>query len=212
MLTCVRWYVAYPLSLRHVEEMMQERGVFVDHSTVHRWAIKVLSVLAALFRKRKRPVGSSWRMDETYIKAAGKRKYLYRAVDRAGDTVDFLLTAKRDKAATRRFLERAINLHGVPEKITIDKSGANTAAIESVKTDACVDILMRQNKYLNNIVEQDHRGVKRVTQPMLGFKSFWSARILIAGIETMHMIRKGQMDCPAGSPASAANQFYSLAA
>ena len=191
---------------------MQERGVFVDHSTVHRWAMKILPVMAAVFRKRKRPVGTSWHMDETYIKIAGKWKYLYRAVDRAGDTVDYLLTAKRDKAAARRFLERAINLHGVPEKITVDKSGANTAAIESVKTDACVDILMRQNKYLNNIVEQDHRGVKRVTQPMFGFKSFWSARIVIAGIETMHMICKGQMDCPAGSTASAANQFYSFAA
>ena len=139
MLTCVRWYVAYPLSLRHIEEMMQERGVFVDHSTVHRWATKMLPVLAAVFRKRKRPVGSSWRMDETYIKVAGHWKYLYRAVDRAGDTVDFLLTAKRDKAAARRFLERAINLHDLPEKITIDKSGANTAAIESVKAEACVD-------------------------------------------------------------------------
>ena len=185
ILTCVRWYVAYPLSLRHVEEMMQEFGVFVDHSTVHRWAIKVLPVLAAVFRKRKRSVGSSGRMDETYIKAAGKWKYLYRAVDRADDTVDFLFTAKPDRAAALRFLECAINLHGVPEKITIDKSGANMAAIESVKTDACVDILMRQKKYLNNIVEQDHPGVKRVTQPMLGLKFFWSAQILIAGIETM---------------------------
>jgi transposase-like protein len=212
MLTCVRWYVAYPLSLRHIEEMMQERGVFVDHSTVHRWAIKVLPVMAAVFRRRKQPVGSSWRMDETYIKVAGQWKYLYRAVDRAGDTVDFLLTAKRDKAAARRFLERAINLHDVPEKITIDKSGANTSAIESVKTDACVDILMRQNKYLNNIIEQDHRAVKRVTQAMLGFKSFWSARILIAGIETMHMIRKGQLNCPNSTAMSAAQQFYSLAA
>ena len=211
MLTCVRWYIAYPLSLRHVEEMMQERGVFVDHSTVHRWALKVLPVMAAVFRRRKCPVGGSWRMDETYIKVVGQWKYLYRAVDRAGDTVDFLLTAKRDKAAVRRFLERAINLHGLPEKITIDKSGSNTSAIESVKADACVDILMRQNKYLNNIVEQDHRGVKRVTQPMLGFKSFWSARTLIAGIETMHMIKKGQMDCPKGSTMSAAQQFYSLA-
>ena len=211
MLTCVRWYVAYPLSLRHVEEMMQERGVFVDHSNVHRWAIKILPVMAAVFRRRKRPVGMSWRMDETYIKVGGQWKYLYRAVDRAGDTVDFLLTTKRDKAAARRFLERAINLHGLPEKITIDKSGANTAAIESVKADACVDILMRQNKYLNNIVEQDHRGVKRVTQPMLRFKSIWSARTLIAGIETMHMIKKGQMDCPKGSTMSAAQQFYSLA-
>ena len=123
-----------------------------------------------------------------------------------------MLTAKRDRAAVRRFLERAINLNDVPEKITIDKSGANTAAIESVKADACVDILMRQNKYLNNIVEQDHRAVRRITGPMLGFKSFWSARILIAGIETMHMIKKGQMNCPEGSPASAADEFYSLAA
>ena len=160
ILTCVPWYLTYPLSLRHVEEMMQERGVFVDHSTVHRRAIKVLPAMASVFRKRKRPVGSSWRMDETYIKLAGQWKYLYRAVERAGDTVDFLLTAKRDKAVARRFLERAINLHGVPEKVTIDKSGANTAAIESVKTDACVDILMRQTSYLNNIVEHDHRAVK----------------------------------------------------
>ena len=211
MLTCVRWYVAYPLSLRHVEEMMQERGVFVDHSTVHRWAIKILPVLAAVFRRRKRPVGLSWRVDETYIKVSGQWKYLYRAVDRDGDTVDFLLTAKRDLAAARRFLERAINLHDVPQKITIDKSGANTAAIESVKADACVDILMRQNKYLNNLVEQDHRAVKRVTGPMLGFKSLWSAQKLISGIETMHMIKKGQMDCPKGSTISAAQQFYSLA-
>ena len=211
MLTCVRWYVAYPLSLRHIEEMMRERGVFVDHATVHRWTIKMLPVLAAVFRRRKHPVGKSWRMDETYIKVASQWKYLYRVVDRAGDTVDFLLTAKRDMAAARRFLECAINLHDLPEKITIDKSGANIAAIESVKADACVDILMRQNTYLNNIVEQDHRAIKRITRPMLGFKSFSSARILIAGIETMHMIRKGQMDCPAGQTMSAAQQFYSLA-
>jgi len=147
-----------------------------------------------------------------YIKVAGQWKYLYRAVDKAGDTVDFLLTAKRDKAAARRYLERAINLHGLPKKIAIDKSGANTAAIRSVNEDACIDIELRQSKYLNNIVEQDHRAMKRVTDPMLGFKSFWSARIIIAGIETMHMIKNGQMDCPAGSTASAANQFYSLAA
>ena len=103
MLTCVRWYVAYPLSLRHIEEMMQERGVFVDHSTVHRWAMKVLPVLARIFRKRKRPVGASWRMNETYIKVAGQWKYFYRAVDSCGDTGDFLLTARRDKTAARRF-------------------------------------------------------------------------------------------------------------
>ena len=191
---------------------MQERGVFVDRVTVHRWAIKVLPVLAAVFRTRNRPVGRSWRLDETYIKVSGQWKYLYRAVDRDGDTFDFLLTAKRGLAAARRFLERAINLRDVPEKITIDKSGANTAAIESVKADACVDILTRQNRYLNNIGEQDHRAVKRVTRPMLGFNSFWSAGTIIAGIESMHMIRKGQLDWPSGQSESASNQFYSLAA
>ena len=211
MLVCVRWYAAYPLSLRHIEEMMAERGVFVDHATVHRWAIKMLPVLAAVLRRRKRAVGRSWRMDDTYIKVAGQWKYLYRAVDRNGDTIDFLLCAKRDCAAARRFLERAIDLHGVPEKITIDKSGANTAAIQSVLADSGADIEMRQSKYLNNIVEQDHRAIKRIVRPMLGFKSFGCARILIAGIETMHMIRKGQLDCPEGQASSAANQFYSLA-
>ena len=166
-----------------MKEMMQERGVFVDHFTVHGWAIRMLPVLASVFRRRTYPVGRSRRMDETYIKVAGQRKCLCRAVHRAGDTVDFLLTAKRDLAAVRRFLERALNLHDVPEKITIDKSGANTAAIESGKADACVDILMCPEKYLNNIVEQDHRGVKRVSQPMRGFKSFGSARFLITRID-----------------------------
>ena len=211
MLVCARWYAAYPLSLRYIEEMMHERGIFVDHATVHRWAMKILPVLALVFRRLKRPVGMSWRMDETHIKVAGQWKYLYRAVDKAGDTVDFLLTGKRDKAAARRYLERAINLHGLPEKVTIDKSGANTTAIHSVNADACVEIELRQSKYLNNIVEQDHRAVKRITDPMLGFKSLWSAQKLIAGIETMHMIKKGQLHCPDRQAMSAAEQFYSLA-
>ena len=199
MLLCVRWYTAYPLSLRNLDEMMAERGVLVDPATVHRWALRLLPVLSAVFRRRKLPVGLSWRVDETYVLVGGQWKYLYRAVDKSGDTVDFLLTAKRDLAAARRYLERAINLHGLPEKITIDKSGANTAAIKSVNDDACLDIELRQSKYLNNVVEQDHRAVKRITNPMLGFKSFWSAQKLISGIETMHMIKKGQMDCPDGS-------------
>ena len=211
MLVCVRWYVAYPLSLRHLEKMMAERGVAIDHSTIHRWAIKMLPVLAAVCRRRKRPVGRSWRMDETYVKVGGQWKYLYRAVDRDGDTIDFLLRAKRDHAAARAFFERAIDLHGVPEKITIDKSGSNTAAITSIQADSGLPIQMRQSKYLNNLVEQDHRAVKRITRPMLGFKSFRCARILIAGIETMHMIRKGQLGALKDLASSAANQFYSLA-
>jgi transposase-like protein len=211
MLLCARWYAAYPLSFRHLEEMMQERGVFVDHSTVHRWALKILPIMALTFRSRKRPVCTSWRMDETCIEVAGQWKYLYRAVDRSGDTVDFLLTAKRDLAAARRYLERAINLHELPDKLTIDKSGANTAAIRSVNADACLDSELRQSKYLNNMVEQDHRTVKHVTDPMLGFKSFWSAQILVAGIETMHMVKNGQLHCPTGRPKSTADHFYSLA-
>src|SRR5450631_2092152 len=170
MLMCVRWYVAYPLSLRHIEEMMAERGVFVDHATVHRWSIKILPVLAAVFRRRKRPVGMSWRMDETYIKVGGEWKYLYRAVDRAGATIDFLLRAHRDYGAARRFFERAIELHGVPRTITVDKSGANTAAIESIHADSGAEIELRRSKYLNNIVEQDHRAIKKIARPMMGFQ------------------------------------------
>jgi transposase-like protein len=125
--------------------------------------------------------------------------------------VDFLPTAKRDLATARRYLERAINLHGLPDKITIDKSGCNTAATRSVNDDACVDIELRQSKSLNNIIEQDHRAVKRITNPMLGFRSFWTAQKLIAGIETMHMVKKGQLRCPTGRTMSTADQFYSLA-
>ena len=211
MLVCVRWYAAYPLSLRQIEEMMAERGVAVDHATIHRWAIKMTPVLAAILRRRKRPVGTSWRMDETYIRVSGEWKYLYRAVDRAGQTIDFLLRAHRDLAAARSFLERAIDLHGVPEKITIDKSGANTAAIVGLRADSGVDIEMHQSKYLNNLIEQDHLAIKRVVRPMLGFKSFRCARAILSGIETMHMIKKGQLDAVKDRASSAADKFYSLA-
>ncbi len=114
MLLCVRWYVAYPLSLRNLEEVMSERGLLVDHSTVHRWALKLLPILGKLFRQRKRTVGRSWRMDETYIKINGQWRYLYRAVEENGDTVDFLLRAHRDKVAARRYFEKAIRNNGEP--------------------------------------------------------------------------------------------------
>ena len=211
MLVCVRWYAAYPLSLRNLEEMMAERGVFVDHATVHRWVLKILPVLAAVFRQRKLSVGLSWRVDETYVRVGGQWKYLYRAVDKLGQTVDFLLTARRDEAAARRFFERAIDLHGVPEKITLDKSGANKAAVLGLVADSGADIELRQSKYLNNIVEQDHRAIKRRVRPMMGFKAFASAVKIIAGIEVMHMIKKGQLRCPGGLAFSAADHFHSLA-
>ena len=205
----VRWYVAYPVNYRQLEEMMQERGVEVDHSSLNRWVLKYTPVLDKTFRQRKRAVGISWRLDETYIRVKGQWEYLYRAVDKAGRTVDFLLTAKRDRKAASRFLRKAIDQCGMPQKITIDKSGANTAAVESYNAEHDAGIELRQVKYLNNIVEQDHRAIKRMTRPLLGFKSFWSASITLAGIELMHMIRKGQLK---GSGQSRpAQQFYSLA-
>jgi len=215
MLTCVRWYLAYALSLRNLEEMMQERGVFVDHSTIHRWVIKLTPVLEDAFRKRKRKrgigaVGDSWRLDETYVKILGEDRYWYRAVDKQGNTVDFLLTAKRDRRAARRFFTRAVIFNGAPRVANIDKSGANKAGIEDFNRENGTDVLIRQCKYLNNIVEQDHRAVKRRTRPMLGFKEFRSARIILGGIELMHMIRKGQM--VGRKKLTPAEQFYSLAA
>jgi transposase-like protein len=170
-----------------------KRGVSVDHSTVHRCAIKLLPVLERAFRRRKRPVGKSWRMDETYIRVRGEWRYLYRAVDKDGNTIDFLLRAHRDKTAARRYFEKSIAQNGVPETVTIDKSGANPAALEAVNADHETPNKIRQSKYINNLVEQDHRAIKRRTRPMLGFKTFRCARILLAGIEIMHMIVKGQM-------------------
>lgn len=137
-------------------------------------------------------------------------EYLYRAVDKAGNTVDFLLRAHRDKAAARRYFEKAIEQNGEPETITVDKSGANLAALEALNVERSTPIKVRQNKYLNNVVEQDHRAVKRIIKPMMGFKDFRCARIILYGIEIAHMIRKGQM-CATGVASSAAEQFDSLA-
>ncbi|MGF6736166.1 transposase-like protein [Paraburkholderia youngii] len=170
ILLCVRWYVAYSLSLRNLAEMMDERGIAVDHSTVYRWVIKLLPLFERGFRKHKHPVGKSWRMDESYIKIKGEWQYLYRAVDKAGDTVDFLLRARRDKVAARRFFEKAIAHNGTPETVTIDKSGSNLAALDAVNADCETPIKVRQIKYLNNIVEEDHRAIKRRTPADAGIQ------------------------------------------
>src|SRR6185295_14585572 len=209
----VRWYVAYPLSPRHVEALMEERGVEVDHSTMNRWVITYSPRLEEAFHRRKRPVWLSWRMEETYIKVKGEWRSLYRAVDHHGQTIDCLLTERREKEAALRFLKKAIRRNGVPETITIDGSEANAAAIKSYNQEHGTAIVIRQVKYLNNIVEQDHRGVKRVTRPMLGFKSFEAAQDTLVGIELMHMIKKKQMVLEAGDEGrTAAERFYSLAA
>src|SRR5256712_7472753 len=177
------------------------------------WGIKSSPQWKEPSHRRKRPVWVSWRMDETYIKVKGEWRYLYRAVDKHGQTIDFLLTEHRDKEAALRFLKKAIRRNGLPETITIDGSDANEAAIKSYNEAHGTNIIIRQVKYLNNIVEQDHRGVKRVTRPMLGFKSFDAAQDTLVGIELMHMIKKKQMRVEAGDEGlTAAEQFYSLAA
>ena len=207
ILACIRWYASYPLSYRHLEEMMEERGVSVDHSSINRWAIRFLPLIEKMARKHKRPVGGSWRMDETSIKVKNVWKYLYRAVDEQGKTVDFLLTAKRNMGEAKRYFDKAMEANGDPDKVAMDKSGANKAAIDAINVRRDGPIVVRQVKYLNNIIEQAHRAIKTMTRPMLNFKSFRSAASVLAGIELMHMIRKGQFAFNGTAAMSLANQF-----
>jgi putative transposase len=155
ILWAVRWYVAYPISYRQLEEMMGERGVAVDHSTLNRWVIKYAPAFEKVFRRRQRPVGRSWRLDETYVKIKGKSAYLFRAVDKDGHTIDFLLTPTRDRDAAEAFLHKAILTQGLPEKITIDKSGANTAAIKHYNKIHQTTIVIRHSNYLRGSPETD---------------------------------------------------------
>lgn len=213
ILMAVRWYLAYSLSYRNIEELMAERGIGVDHSTVNRWVINYSPKLEAEFTKRyKKSVGSSWRMDETYIKVKGEWFYLYRAVDKAGNTIDFMLTKNRDKKSAKRFFNKAIGFSGKPEKVTIDKSGSNKSALKSMNENLVEGDQMeiRQIKYLNNLVEQDHRFIKKLAKPTLGFKSFHAAHATLIGIELHHMLHKNQHSDAASLPVF--EQFYLLAA
>ncbi|WP_115827148.1 IS6 family transposase [Xenorhabdus cabanillasii] len=211
---CVRWYLAYALSLRNLKEIMAERGIAVDHSTLSRWVHRLVPLIVKRYRHNKPAVRRRWRMDETYIKVKGQWKYLYRAVDSDGNTIDFLLTAYRDKPAALRFFKKAIRQHGKPDVVTIDKSGANKAAVDKLNQGKSKDdaMVIRQNKYLNNLIEQDHRGVKRRTHPMLGFKNFRRAQTVLAGIELVNMLRKGQYIHPREKTLSPAAFFYQLTA
>lgn len=185
----------FSLSYRDLEEMSIIRGAKIDHATLQRWVIKFAPLIDIEVRKRKKLVGKSWRMDETYIKVNGEWVYLYRAVDSAGNTIEFLLRKYRDAAAAKAFFRKAFKHNGYPEKVTIDKSGSNISALKSTNEELLADqkIEVRQIKYLNNIIEQDHRFIKKRIKPMLGFKSFRSAKITITGIENIRMIQKGQI-------------------
>jgi transposase-like protein len=211
ILQCVRWYCSYALSYRNIEEMMAERGLTLDHSTLNRWVVHYAPKLEEAFHKKKRRPGDRWRMDETYLKVKGQWRYYYRAVDKEGNTIDFLLTANRDTKAALRFFNKAIGRNGKPGLINIDKSGANKAGINQFNDENNRRVKIRQCKYLNNIVEQYHRRVKRITRLMLGFKNFHAAQSTLAGIELVAMLKKGQMKKNIASALSPAEQFYALA-
>jgi transposase-like protein len=188
ILLCVRWYLAYNLSLRNLEEMMAERGISVDHATVHRWVIRYSPELLKRFNRRKRTVTGKWHVDETYIKVRGQWRYLHRAIDSNGDTVEFCFSERRNLAAAKRFLRKALKRHGRPQRIVIDGSHTNREAILSCDTvDRLQRVLqrdlklirIRQSAYLNNRIEQDHRAIKRRVHPMMGFKSMNSARAVL---------------------------------
>ena len=197
ILYAVFFYVRYAVSYRDLEEIMADRGVKVDHATLNLWVIKYSPMIASEAQRQKSRPNSSWRMDETYIKVRGKWLYYYRAVDKHGKTLDFMLSKQRDARAARCFFKQAIDNNNEPEKVVIDKSGANLAGLHRTnvmlkltKDRKLIKIL--QVKYLNNIMEQDHRFIKKLTRPMLGFKSFNSASATLKGIEVAHMIRKHQ--------------------
>jgi len=193
----VRWYCRYSLSYRDLEEMMQERGVEVDHSTINRWVLKYAPELDKRIRPHLKPTNDSWRIDETYIKIKGEWKYLYRAVDSEGNTLDFMLSAKRDGKAAARFFHTVLKANHVtqPRVINVDKNAAYPVALDALKSEQTLatETELRQVKYLNNMIEQDHRNTKRITKLTKGFKSFNSARQTLRGIEAMNMIRKGQV-------------------
>jgi putative transposase len=221
ILLCVRWYLAYGLSLRDLEEMMTERGISVDHTTIHRWTVHYAPLLLEQFNRRKRQVTGRWHIDETYIKVRGEWRYLYRAIDSNGDTVEFWFSERRNLTAAKRFLSRALKRYGRPERIVIDGSQTNKEAILSCDTiDRLQDrtrrdlkpIRIRQSAYRNNRIEQDHRAIKRRIRPMLGFKSTKSARVILGGIEMVHMMRKQQGKYARNPQPSLAEQFELLAA
>jgi IS6 family transposase len=194
---CVRWYLRYNLSYRDLEEMMVERGLTVDHTTICRWVLTYAPELEKRVKPQLKPTGDSWRVDETYLKVKGEWLYQYRAVDSEGNTLDFRFSAKRDAEAAQAFFEKTLGApHTVqPRVINVDKNAAYPKAVETLKALAhlAADCELRQVKYLNNLIEQDHRFIKRRTRPGLGFFAFDTAQRTLAGFETMNMVRKGQV-------------------
>src|SRR6187397_1121044 len=191
---CVRWYLSFKLSYRDLVSMMSERGIGLAHTTILRWVQHYTPEFEKRWKRYARPVGGSWRMDETYVKVRGEWVYLYRAVDKAGKTVDFFLSRQRDINAAKAFLRKAMNGQRLPAKVTLDAYAASHRAVAELKDSAELPkrVLVRSSKYLNNLIEQDHRRIKQRLRPMLGLKSFETATIVISGIELAEKIKKGQ--------------------
>jgi transposase-like protein len=197
ILLCVRWYLRYSLSYRDLEEIMQERGLSVDHPTIYRWVQHYAPELEKRCRPHLKATTDSWRVDETSIKVKKEWVYLYRAVDSQGKTLDFVLSPTRDgKAAKRFFLKTLAASHtSSPRVITVDKNAAYPKAFAELKAQGSIpkSCELRQVKYLNNLVEQDHRFMKRLTKPGMGFFSLETAWRTVQGFEIMNMLRKGQV-------------------
>jgi len=200
ILGCVRWYCKYGISYRDLEEMMEERGLEVDHTTLYRWVQHYAPIIEKRLRWYWKPtMGYSWRVDETYIKVKGKWTYLYRAVDKYGNTVDFYLSRTRNAKGAKRFLGKAfksLKPRDHPSSINTDKAASYGVAIAQLKKEGkCpADLEHRQVKYLNNIVESDHGKLKRLIKPVRGFKSMKTAYATIKGFEVMRAFKKGQFN------------------
>ena len=195
IILCVRWYLRFKLSFRDLVEMMAERGLSLAHTTIMRWVLHYAPEFDRRWKRFSRVVGSSWRVDETYVKIRNQWVYLYRAVDREGKTVDFRLSARRTVAAAKAFFRKAIKTQGrAPRTITLDGYAASHRAVRDLKADGTLpdDMTLRSSKYLNNVIEQDHRGIKLRFGPMLGLKRSMNAAITIAGIELLRRIQKKQ--------------------
>ena len=210
ILWAVRWYLMFPISYRDLELMLLDRGVEVDHSTISRWIQAYAVELEKRIRPHLRMSNGSWRVDETYVKVKGRWMYLYRAVDSLGQTIDFLLSAKRDAEAAKRFFRKALaQPHTVnPYHHRGQECRLSEAAMEMKNNgELWRRSRLRQVKYLNNLIEQDRRLLKRLTGPGLGFGGFWTARRTLAGYEAMAMIRKGQVRNIGGSDIRAQAEF-----
>ena len=198
IILAVRWYLRYSLSYRDLQELLAERGVAVDHTTIWRWVDHYGPELDQRLRPYLRPTGTNWRMDETYVRVCGEWTYLYRAVDSQGATVDFYLSRARDVRAAKLFLRKAMaDAQRVdPEELVVDGNPTYPIAVRALQREGVLPpaCQWRCSHEDNNLIEQDHRFIQRRLDAKQHFRSFAGAQHTVAGYEAMHMLRKGQVE------------------